>query len=68
MIPALSQSVVGLFVNVPAFLQNPIVWNSVVANSFIIPVDLVGNNTNLEPLILHRLELKQHMRLDTKLS
>ena len=49
MIPALSQSVVGLFVNVPAFLQNPIVWNSVVANSFIIPVDLVGNNTDLEP-------------------
>mgnify|MGYP001180273337 FL=1 len=49
MIPALSQSVVGLFVNVPAFLQNPIVWNSVVANSFIIPVELVGNNTNLEP-------------------
>ena len=49
MIPALSQSVVGLYINVPAFLQNPIVWNSVVANSFIIPVDLVGNNTNLEP-------------------
>ena len=49
MIPALSQSVVGLFVNVPAFLTNPTVWNQVVANSFIIPVDLVGNNTNLEP-------------------
>ena len=49
MIPALSQSVVGLFINVPAFLQSPIVWSSIVANSFIIPVDLVGNNTNLEP-------------------
>ena len=49
MIPALSQSIVGLYVNVPAFLQDRVVWNSVVANSFIIPVDLVGNNTNLEP-------------------
>ncbi len=49
MIPALSQSVVGLYVNVPAFLQSPTVWSSIIANSFIIPVDLVGNNTNLEP-------------------
>ena len=30
-------------------MQNPIVLNSFVSNSFIIPVDLVGNNTDLEP-------------------
>ncbi len=48
LIPALSQSVVGLFVNVPAFLTSTTTFNSIVANSEIIPVDLVGNNTSLE--------------------
>ena len=47
-IPLLSQSVVGLFVNVPAFLTSQTLYNSLVANSTIIPVDLVGNNTSLE--------------------
>ena len=48
MIPALSQSVVGLFINVPAFLNNTTMFNSIVANSSVIPVDLIGNNTDLE--------------------
>ena len=47
-IPLLSQSVVGLFVNVPAFLTSQTLYNSLVANSEIIPVDLVGSNTSLE--------------------
>jgi len=49
LIPALSQSVVGLFVNVPAFLTSQTLYNSLVANSTIIDVDLVGSNTSLEP-------------------
>ena len=48
LIPALSQSTVGLFVNVPAFLTSTTTFNSIVANSRIIDVDLVGNNTSLE--------------------
>ena len=48
LIPALSQSVVGLFVNVPAFLTSQTLYNSLVANSTIIDVDLVGSNTSLE--------------------
>ena len=49
LIPLLSQSVVGQFINVPAFLQSSTLWSQLVARSFIIPVDLVGFNTDLEP-------------------
>ena len=48
LIPLLSQSAVALFINVPAFLTSTTLYNSLVANSEIIPVDLVGNNTSLE--------------------
>ena len=48
LIPALSQSIVGAFINVPAFLTSGALYNTLVANSTIIDVELVGNNTSLE--------------------
>tara|TARA_Y100001935_G_scaffold244772_1_gene237580 strand:- start:1977 stop:4496 length:2520 start_codon:yes stop_codon:yes gene_type:complete len=47
-VPLLAQSVVSLYVNVPAFFANPSVANSLVANSSVIDFDLVGSNTDLE--------------------
>jgi len=48
-IPLLAQSVVASYINVPAFFANPSIANSLVANSSVIDVDLVGANSNLEP-------------------
>ena len=49
MIPLLSQSVVGLYIDVPTFLTRGPTFSSMVARSFIVDVDLIGNNTDLEP-------------------
>ena len=48
LIPALSQSIVGAFINVPAFLTSTNLYNFLVANSTVVDVELVGNNTSLE--------------------
>ena len=45
----LNNSLVGLFLDVPAFLNSGVLANLLVANNQIIPVDLVGNNTELNP-------------------